>query len=257
VTTRSVHRYGDERSQVAELFLPPGPGPFPVAVVVHGGYWKAQYDRSLMTEVCDDLAEHGVAAWNVEYRRVGAGGGWPHTFVDIAAATDSLAGIEAPLDLDRVVAVGHSAGGHLAFWLAARPRLPPWSPGASPRVPILAAVSQAGVLDLHLAATLEPSDEPTRALLGDPREHPEVYELASPRALLPLRIPQLVLHGDRDEVVSMRIAEAYAEAAEDAGDRCELVVLDETDHMEHLDPATAAWSSARDWLVRYASAARS
>jgi acetyl esterase/lipase len=257
LTTRSVHRYGDGSSQVAELFLPPGPGPFPVAVVVHGGYWKARYDRSLMTDVCLDLAQHGLAAWNIEYRRMGADGGWPHTFLDVAAATDALADLDAPLDLDRVVAVGHSAGGHLAFWLAARPMLPPWSPGASPRVPILAAVSQAGVLDLHLAATLEPSDEPTRELLGDPRAHPEVYELASPRALLPLRIPQLVLHGDRDEVVSMRIAEAYTQAAEEAGDSCELVVLDETDHMGHVDPATDAWRVARDWLVRYASAPRS
>src|SRR5438128_11681154 len=109
-----------------------------------------------MTELCLDLAAHGLAAWNLEYRRVGAGGGWPETFTDVAAGTDALSDLEL-LDSERVVAVGHSAGGHLAFWLAARPTLPADAPGAAPRVRIRAAVSQAGVLDLLLAARLAPS----------------------------------------------------------------------------------------------------
>ena len=254
---RSTHAYGSHPSQQGELFLPKGTGPFPVAVVVHGGYWKGQYDRSLMSDVCIDLTAHGVAAWNVEYRRVGGGGGWPDTFLDVAAAVDLLAELDAPLDLAHVVAVGHSAGGHLAFWASARPTLPADAPGAHPRVRITAAVSQAGVLDLSLAAGVMPSSTPTRALLGDPAKQYDRYVLASPRERLPLGIPQLVLHGDRDETVSMRIATSYAAAARAAGDPCELVVLTHTGHFEHIDPGAQAWHVARDWLLAQASAARS
>ena len=175
----------------------------------------------------------------------------------MAAGVDALDGVDAPLDLSRVAAVGHSAGGHLALWTAGRETLPPESPGAEPRIRIRAAVSQAGVLDLTLAAGLMPSSTPTRALLGDPTQHFERYVLASPRERLPLGIPQLVLHGDRDDTVSMRIATSYATAARDAGDECELRVLSRTGHFEHLDAGSDAWHVARDWLVDQSSAARS
>ena len=178
---RSTHPYGSDPSQLGELHLPSGTAPHPVCVVVHGGYWKAQYDRSLMKGLCDDLAAHGLAAWNLEYRRVGAGGGWPETFLDVAAGVDALADVDAPLDLSRVVAVGHSAGGQLAMWAAGRSTLPGDAPGEKPRVSITAVVSQAGVLDLTLAAGLMPSSTPTRALLGDPTTYFERYVLASPR----------------------------------------------------------------------------
>jgi len=255
--TRSIHHYGPDPSQLGELFLPSGSGPFAAVVVVHGGYWKAQYDRSLMTGICDDLAAHGLAAWNVEYRRVGLGGGWPETFLDIAACVDLLAELEAPLDLGTVLAVGHSAGGQLAFWAAARSTLPADAPGSEPGVRIVGAVSQAGLLDLGLAATLMPSSTPTRALLGDPQTNHERYVLASPKERLPLGVPQLVLHGDRDNSVSLRIATSYAAAAREAGDPCELVVLSRTGHFEHLDAGSEAWHVARDWLVRQSSALRS
>ena len=254
---RLTHAYGAKPSQLVELFLPSGAGPHPVAVVVHGGYWRAQYDRSLMDGLCLDLAAHGVAAWNLEYRRVGGGGGWPGTFLDVAAGVDALADVPAALDLSRIVAVGHSAGGQLALWAAARGTLPAEAPGAGPRVRIGAAVSQAGVLDLTLAAGLMPSATPTRALLGDPATHFERYVLASPRERLPLGIPQLVLHGDRDNTVSMRIATSYATAARNAGDPCELRVLSRTGHFEHIDAGAEAWHVARDWLVDQTSAARS
>lgn len=248
--SRSVHAYGGDPSQVAELFVPGGAGAHPVVVVVHGGYWRARYDRSLMDGLCIDLAQHGLAAWNLEYRRVGSGGGWPETFHDVAAGVDALADLSiGRLDLGRVVTVGHSAGGQLAFWLAARPGFPPDACGAGPRVEIRAAVSQAGVLDLLLAATLAPSAEPTLALLGDPGERPNVYGLASPRERVPLGIPQLVLHGDRDDDVSMEIAESYAAAARGSGDPCELRVLPDTGHFEHIDQRSSAWRIARSWLA--------
>jgi acetyl esterase/lipase len=255
--TRSTHSYGDDSSQVGELFVPNGAGPHPVAVVVHGGYWRSQYDRSLMDGLCLDLSAHGVAAWNLEYRRVGSGGGWPATLLDVAAGVDALADLEEPLDLARVVAVGHSAGGQLAFWAAARPTLPAGAPGAAPRIRIGAAVSQAGVLDLTLAAGLMPSSTPTRALLGDPAEHFDRYVLASPRERLPLGIPQLVLHGEQDTTVSIRIATSYAEAARAAGDPCEARVLNGVGHFEHIDAGSSVWHVARDWLLTQVSAARS
>jgi acetyl esterase/lipase len=210
-----------------------------------------------MTELCLDLAGRDLAAWNLEYRRVGSGGGWPETFDDVAAGVDALAELPAQLDLDRIASVGHSAGGHLALWAAARPTLPDRAPGAHPRVRVGAAVSQAGVLDLQLAARSAPSDEPTRGLLGDPEEHPERYELASPKERLPLGIPQLVLHGDRDEVVALAIAGSYVAAARDAGDQCDFVLLPKTGHFEHIDPRSDAWRVAREWLEGYVSAARS
>ena len=240
-----MHRYGDDESQVAELFAPDGVGPFGVVVVVHGGYWRARYDRSLMKALCTDLAAHGLAAWNIEYRRVENGGGWPETFLDVAAGVDLLADVYAPLDLARVGAVGHSAGGHLGLWAAARHRLPAHAPGASPRVRPRAVVSQAGVADLRLALVTPPSDEPTRALLGD--DGP--LELASPRELVPLGVDQLVLHGELDEAVSIVISRSYAAAAQAAGDPCELRVLPGTGHFEHIDAGSEPWRVARDWLA--------
>jgi acetyl esterase/lipase len=219
-------------------------------VVIHGGYWRARYDRSLMTDLCVDLAEHGLAAWNLEYRRVGNGGGWPETFEDVAAGVDLLADMDAPLDLERVGAVGHSAGGQLALWAAARARLPDGVPGASPRVLPRAVVSQAGVVDLRRAAVTAPSHEPTTTLLGGlPDEHPDRYAVASPRELVPVGARQLLLHGDRDTTVAIEIAESYAAAAAAAGDPCELRVLGGTGHFEHIDPSTREWELAREWLA--------
>jgi acetyl esterase/lipase len=225
--------------------------------VIHGGFWRAQYDRSLMTDLCLDLAARGLAAWNLEYRRVGNGGGWPATFEDVAAGVDLVAELDAPLDLSRVSSVGHSAGGQLALWAAARPGLLAGAPGAAPRVLVRSTVSQAGVLDLRLAAQLRPSGEPTRALLGDPDEHGVRYDLVSPRERLPLGTAQLLLHGDRDEIVSMRIATSYASAAREAGDPCELRVLTGVGHFEHIDARSHVWHTAREWLVAQASAERS
>ena len=186
-----------------------------------------------MEDVCADLAERGHAAWNVEYRRVGAGGGWPQTLEDVAAAVEALQDVPA-VDADRVGAVGHSAGGQLALWAAAR--------GG-----IRAVVSQAGVADLVLAASTPPSDEPTRALIGGgPDEYPDRYTAASPAASPPRGIPQLVLHGELDDVVAIDISRSYVAAA---GDDAQLSVLPATGHYEHIDPATDAWRTARDWLA--------
>ncbi len=251
---RSLHRYGDDASQYGELFLPDRTGPHGVVVVIHGGFWKARYDCSLMTKLCEDLARRGVAAWNLEYRRVGNGGGWPETFADVAAGVDLLSDLDAPLNLERVGAIGHSAGGHLALWSAARATLSGDAPGSGPRVVPQAVVSQAGVADLRLAAHTPPSDEPTRALMGGmPEDRPERYALASPRERLPLGVAQLVLHGEHDETVAMAISDSYAGAAQAAGDPCELRVLPRTGHFEHIDASSDAWRICRDWVVEHVS----
>src|SRR4051794_23939254 len=145
--------YGDHPDQVGNLHLPAGDGgPWPVVVLVHGGFWRWGWDRTLMTPLARDLASRGFAAWNIEYRRVGQeGGGWPGTLDDVAAAADAVPGLDA-VDPTRAVTIGHSAGGQLALWLAGRHRIVRGAPGAAPRLHPVAAVSQAGVADLARGA---------------------------------------------------------------------------------------------------------
>jgi acetyl esterase/lipase len=221
-----VVRYGTEHeSQVAELFRP-AETPAPVAVVLHGGFWKAAYDRHLMNDLCHDLASRGWAAWNVEYRRVGEGGGWPTTVEDVCAAVDHLGELDG-LDLGRVVAIGHSAGGHLALL-------------AATRAPVTHAVAQAGVCDLAEAGRLGLGAGAAEAFAGG---RPEAYELGSPRALLPLGIPQLLVHGTGDDTVPVEMSREYAAATDEA----ELVEYD-GGHYEHLDPGSEAWRAVVAWL---------
>jgi acetyl esterase/lipase len=210
--------------------------------VIHGGFWRDAYDRSLMAGLCVDLAQAGWAAWNLEYRRLGGGGGWPETFEDVAAGIDRLSGF-SELDLRLVVTIGHSAGGHLALWAAVRPE---------PRVRVTHAVAQAGVVDLVEAARLGLSRGVAEELLGgSPSEVPDRYQLASPAARLPLGVPQLLVHGGRDEIVPAAMSREYARAAAEAGDRIDLMIHEELGHFEHLDPGSPAWLTVRDWLRRW------
>jgi acetyl esterase/lipase len=250
------HPYGRARGQYGELFLPPGSGPFPVAVVLHGGFWRAQYGRRQTHLVCADLAARGWAAWNVEYRRVGrlSGGGYPCTLDDVAAAVDHLADLpaharvgepeEGPspfrFDLARVVAIGHSAGGHLAAWLATRER---------PRVAVTGVVAQAGVLDLRLASELRLAGGAVHRFLGGtPDAVPDRYAAASPAERLPLGVPALLTHGGRDGAVPPVMSERFAAAARRSGDEVALVVEPDGGHFGHLDPANRLWQAVPRWL---------
>jgi acetyl esterase/lipase len=241
-------RYGEHPSQFCELSVPDGTGPFPVAVVVHGGFWRQRYGCDLQRHVAEDLRGRGWAAWNVEYRRVGGGGGWPATFADVAAGIDALAAPELPIDRSRVVAIGHSAGGHLVLWAAARGGLPAGAPGAGPRVRLAAAVAQAGAVDLHAVARAGLSSGAALDLLGGtPEQVPERYELASPARRLPLGVPLLLVHGEQDSSVPVQISRTFAAAARAAGDDCELVT-GPGGHLEHLDPASDLYRAAATWI---------
>lgn len=180
--------YGSEPSQVGELYLPEGDGPFPVVVLVHGGWWTAMFDRRQVVPLAEDLVSRGFAVWNVEYRRIGEpGGGWPGTFEDMAAAVDAVAHLDPAVDTGRVLVVGHSAGGHLAAWVAHRSAQPDGLPGAHPKVEPIGVVSLAGVLDLvdadsvALGEGLTDSD-PDIPPNVPPPSHAEVWPAVAARA---------------------------------------------------------------------------
>jgi len=238
--------YGPHPDQFLELTLPAGQERAPVVVVLHGGFWRSAYGIDLARPLAADLAAAGFAAVAVEYRRVGAGGGWPTTVEDVAAALDALPGLDAAarLDLDDVTVVGHSAGGHLAAWAAGRALLPPGAPGAGPRVRVAAAVLQAGVLDLARADEQGLGRGAVREFLGGPPD-PDVLALASPVALLPTGAAVLCVHGTGDDVVPPEQSERYAQAARAVGDRVE-VRLVPGDHMALIDPSGPAWTLVRD-----------
>ena len=240
--------YGPHPDQFLELTLPAGEEPAPVVVVLHGGFWRAAYGVDLARPLAADLAAAGFAAVAVEYRRVGAGGGWPETVEDVAAALDALPGLDeaARLDLADVTVVGHSAGGHLAAWAAGRPLLPAGAPGAGPRVRVAAAVLQAGVLDLQRADEQGLGRGAVREFLGG-APTAEQLALASPVRLLPTGAQVLCVHGTGDVVVPPEQSERYAQAAEQAGERVE-VRLVPGDHMVLIDPAGQAWGVVREWL---------
>jgi acetyl esterase/lipase len=241
-----VEAYGPGADRFGELWRPGREGPWPVVALLHGGFWRAPRTLELMRPLAADLAGRGFAAWNLEYRRVGQpGGGWPGTLQDVAAGLDHLAGLAArePLDLDRLVVAGHSAGGHLALWSAARPRLPTGAPGAGPRVVPRLVVSLAGVCDLHAGAAEAIGEGAVAEFLGAaPDQAPDRYRLASPLARLPLGARQLLVHGDADPRVPVSQSRAYAAAAAAAGDPVELVELPGVDHMAVIDPASPAWA---------------
>lgn len=242
----SQHSLGEDRSQVADLHLPSGPGPHPVAVLLHGGYWQTRYGKLVTRPLALDLAARGWAAWNVEYRRLGTarggGGGWPQTFEDVAGAVDALARLDAPLDLSRVVLVGHSAGGQLALWAAGRPGLPDGAVGASPRVAASAALALAPVTNLERARV-----HAEQLLGGTALEVADRWAQADPVRRGAPGVPTLVVHPTADETVPVARSREYA-ALHD-------VPLVETAgrHRDPIDPSSAAWAAGVRWLEEHRS----
>ncbi len=245
---RTRHRYGDLRSQVGDLWLPARtgaePGPAPVVVLIHGGYWRSIYTKAIMNRLARAITARGWAAWNIEYRRtgtLGGGGGWPATLVDVATALDHVARL-ADVDARRVITCGHSAGGCLALWVAAKNRTGAQHPADIPEVQPLAAVSLAGVVDLRRGAELGlGADAVVRFLGGSFEAHPDRYRSSSPAALLPLGVPQVLVHGLSDTVVPPSMSSDYQRTAREAGDDAIYVPVQGTGHREMIDPSSAAW----------------
>jgi acetyl esterase/lipase len=242
--------YGPGPLQFGELRLPEGPGPHPVAILIHGGCWLAAYDLAYVSALADALAAAGVATWSVEYRRVGdEGGGWPGTFADLGAAADFVRrlALEHPLDPQRVVAVGHSAGGHLALWLAGRVGLAAGDElrGGAP-LALRGVVALAGITDLAAYAAPAGCGSAVPGLLGGPPgDHPERLRRSSPIAMLPLGVPAVLVTAEHDPIVPPVQAASYAAAAATAGDRVELRAVAGAGHFELVDPAHPAFEVLR------------
>jgi acetyl esterase/lipase len=220
-------------------------------VVIHGGSWQAHYGKFFMRGLAGDLVRRGWAVWNIEYRRLDGGGGWPSTFEDVAFAIDYLPELDAPLDLDHVSILGHSAGGHLALWAAARQKLAHGDPGADPRVSFKRVISQAGVADLAGAHRRWHGGAARRLMGGSPEEVPERYAIGDPMSQVPLAMPVLIVHGVRDETVSVELSRGYADAARAAGGEVELVEIQgEAGHRAHIDPRSEAWAAVVKRLER-------
>lgn len=222
VSPPDVRSYGELPDQVGDLRIPDGAGPWPVVVLVHGGFWRHQWTRDLMDGLAVDLTRRGVATWNIEYRRIGTGGGWPQSAHDVATAIE-----RASRDFTRVAVVGHSAGAHLALV------------GARHHPALI--VSLAGVTDLLAADRDGLGGDATAAFMGgtDPA-------IASPLALLPLNVPQLIVHGEDDSTVPATYSRRYVAAALEAGDSVDHMELPEVGHMDLIDERSPAWSAVAD-----------
>jgi acetyl esterase/lipase len=230
------YEYGDDPAQFGELTLPAGT-PRATVVIIHGGFWRSRYDLSLGRPLAVDLAARGYAAWNLEYRRMGNGGGWPATFDDIAAGIDVLA--DLPVDTSSVIGLGHSAGGHLAVWAAGR--------GAA-RVRLTGVVSQAGVLGLIDAAHRNLSDGAAQSLMGgSPADRADQYAAADPMAAIPLAVPVVCVHARADANVPFAQSAAYVSAAREAGADARLVEAG-GDHFSVIDPGSSDWQLVVDAL---------
>ncbi len=256
---RHKYQYGEDPSQWGELFLPEVATPKGVVVVIHGGYWRSQYGAELGEPLAKDLAAHGMAAWNLEYRRAGNGGGWPNTFADVLAGIDKLRelAVEHGLGLDRVVGLGHSAGGHLAVWAAGRSRLAGLgSPDADRQLTRLAdddgavqltgVVSQSGLLNLAAAERLNLSNGAVSNFLGGSSEkYPKRHKYADPMSAVPLSVPVYAVHGTEDDSVPVSQSETYAGAAKAAGAPIQLLKVP-GDHFALIDPKAPAYRKCRE-----------
>ena len=242
--------YGEDPLQFVNLHLPDGPGPHPVIIFVHGGCWLSDYDISYTGKLAEAFTREGIAVWNIEYRRVGnVGGGWPGTFTDIARAADELFvhAEKYSLDSSRVIAAGHSAGGHLALWLGARHKFPADSLFAvrkgSALKGILALAPAPDLAMLHKAGVCDAVID--KLMGGSPEQQPERYATASATELVPIALPQILVIGKHDKHWRP-VGESYYKAAKAADDNVRIAMAGESGHFEMIDPDSSSWKGVRD-----------
>lgn len=241
-TEPADHRifYGSTYLLFGDLRLPKGSGPHPVAIVIHGGSWGSYVNLDYMAPLAEALTCAGIATWNIEYRRIGVpGGGWPNIFLDVASAADFLRKLALwyPLDLSRVVTIGHSSGGHLALWLAARHRLPMDAELYTPNpLPLRGVVSLDGALDLAKIGGVSPI---ISQLLGGGSGEQIARRMkeASPVELLPLGVPQVLFNGEFDSFSPLQFPQDYMATAIAKGDQVQLIVVKGGGHFDSPDPA--------------------
>lgn len=238
----TTYSYGPAPDQVGDLRVPAPNSP--VMVFIHGGFWRHHWTRDLMDRLAVDVTKAGWASWNIEYRRIGTGGGWPTTAFDVGLALDHLSVLahEHELDLAKVVLVGHSAGGQLALWAGSRGNQPRMSPGGDPLVRATDIIGLAPISDLRAARSL--SNDAVDQFLASARTHTDVYRAASPIDFVPVGVNQIIVHGTADTEVPVEQSQAYTRAAREAGDPVVYHEFDDVDHMSLIDPASAAWQTA-------------
>jgi acetyl esterase/lipase len=241
------HSYGADAHQFGELTLPEGKGPHPVVINIHGGCWLSEYNIDHSRALANALAKSGIAVWNLEYRRVGdSGGGWPGTFLDVSNGADYLRTLakEHPIDLSRVVLMGHSAGGHFALWLAARHKIP-----ATAEVHTKDPIAILGVIGLAPAPQLDALHQKgvcnnviDKLMDGAPDAVPGRYHLAMPAALAPIGVPQTLIIGKKDAAWGW-VGQSYADKARAAGDtKIEVIIAADAGHFEVIDPNSSTWA---------------
>ncbi|MCB5163521.1 alpha/beta hydrolase [Streptomyces bambusae] len=261
--------YGDHPDQVVDFYAPrgAGSGPAPLVALLHGGAWRAPYDRAHVTPLADFLARRGFAVASIEYRRGSSvphqgadgpvAGRWPETFDDVAAAMDALPRLAAAAlpqaDVRRTVLTGHSAGGHLALWAAARHVLPAGSPWRLPEAPELrGVVALAPIADFVVAEQLGVCGGASEQLLGGPAHFTGRLPHADPAALLPTGIATTIVHGREDIVVPPKVSESYVSAAARAGEMVGLTLLPGLGHFPLIDPSADACAVVAEELAQLA-----
>ena len=256
--------YGVNEHQFGELLLPQGTGPFPIIMIIHGGFWRKNFDLTQMHEMAEQLAKQGIATWNIEYNRVGhEEGGWPGTFLDVANAFNYIKVLaqKYPIDLNNILIMGHSAGGHLALWLAGNDLVDPNSEIYLPidGLNIKGVISLAGVSDLEKMYDIhywkyklyEIYDNPTADLLGgSPDEYRERYINASPKHLINTNIPTMLIHGALDVNVPIGLSEQFYEEALAKKANTSLEILKDAEHFEVIVPHTNSWSVITECIER-------
>ena len=247
----------DHDQNWVDLFMPKGDHPdgsVPMVILVHGGSWQSQIGADTFVTFARRLAERGLAVYNVEYRRLGSGGGYPQTFADVAAAIDyapEIGRANPAISLDDAVVVGHSAGGQLAMWAGTRHKLDDDEVGAKPKYRPTSVVSLAGPLDMRTAVKMG-DDRIVKALGGEPDEVPERYASVDPIQNIDPTIPTIAMAGSDDHVVPAVVSRNYVDAAKKSGGVARFVLLPKTNHVSIVDPGAPTFTRVLETINRAA-----